>query len=107
MTRAPALGERAALRGYGWQYDHAAELVYDALVGNDFEELRLCYQKASSEEDVQRLEGERLHGEEVRSPELRAVVGEEGSPGLGRRTPQRPPPIAPHRLRAHLVAERE
>ena len=32
---------------------------------------------------------------------------EEGSPGLGRRTPQRPPPIAPHRLRAHLVAERE
>ena len=27
------------------------------------------------EEDVQRLEGERLHGEEVRSPELRAVVG--------------------------------
>ena len=59
------------------------------------------------EEDVQRLEGERLHGEEVHSPELRAVVGEEASPGLGRRTPQRPQPIAPHRLRAHLVAERE
>ena len=46
------------------------------------------------EEDVQRLEGERLDGEEVRSPELRAVLGEEGSPGLGRRRAQRPPPIA-------------
>ena len=56
---------------------------------------------------VQLLEGERLHGEEVRSPELRAVVGEEGSPGLGRRRALRRPPIAPHRLRAHLVAERE
>ena len=59
------------------------------------------------EEDVQRLEAARLHGEVVRSPELRAVVGEEASPGLGRRTPQRPPPVAPHRLRAHRVAERE
>ena len=59
------------------------------------------------EEDVQRLEAARLHGEAVRSPELRAVVGEEASPGLGRRTPQRPPPVAPHRLRAHRVAERE
>ena len=41
MTHAPALGERAALRGYRWQYDHTAELVYDALVDGDFEELRL------------------------------------------------------------------
>ena len=38
-------------------------------------------------EAVQSPEGERLHREEVRGPELRAVVGEEGSPGLRRRTP--------------------
>ena len=31
------------------------------------------------EEDVQRLEAERLHGEAVRIPELRAVVGEDGA----------------------------
>ena len=27
-TRAPAEGERAALRGYGWQYSHIARIVY-------------------------------------------------------------------------------
>ena len=33
------------------------------------------------EEDVQRLEAARLHGEAVRSPELRAVVGEDWDGG--------------------------
>ena len=59
MTRAPALGERAALRGYGWQYDHAAELVYDALVGNDFEELRLTDPAAGRVDDLVLVRGGR------------------------------------------------
>ena len=59
MTRAPALGERAALRGYRWQYDHAAELVYDALTDEDFEELRLTDPTAGRVDDLVLLRGGR------------------------------------------------
>ena len=52
MTLAPAHGERAALRGYRWQYDHIAELVYDALHDDDFEELRLTDPNAGRVDDL-------------------------------------------------------
>ena len=67
MTRAPALGERAALRGYGWQYDHAAELVYDALVGNDFEELRLTDPAAGRVDDLVLVRGGRTEAYQFKS----------------------------------------
>ncbi|MCY3863433.1 MAG: hypothetical protein OXG67_15925 [bacterium] len=41
MNRAPSEGERDALRGYTWQYDHIASLVYDLLIDRDFVSLRL------------------------------------------------------------------
>ena len=58
-------------------------------------------------QDVQGFESQCLHGEEVSGPQLRAVIGEEGSPGRRRWTPQGPPSVASHRLRADVVAEGE
>ena len=52
MTLTPAAGERAALRGYRWQYDHIAELVYDALYEGDFESLRLTDPGAGRVDDL-------------------------------------------------------
>ena len=52
MTLTPAEGERAALRGYRWQYDHIAELVYDALYEGDFESLRLTDPDAGRVDDL-------------------------------------------------------
>ena len=52
MTQSPAEGERAALRGYRWQYDHIAELVYDALYERDFEALRLTDPDAGRVDDL-------------------------------------------------------
>ena len=36
MTQSSASGERQALRGFRWQYDHIAKHVYDALYDSDF-----------------------------------------------------------------------
>ena len=49
---APAAGERAALRGYRWQYDHIAALVYDALLDGDFVTLRLTDPDAGRVDDL-------------------------------------------------------
>ena len=67
MTRAPALGERAALRGYRWQYDHAAELVYDALVDEEFEELRLTDPTAGRVDDLVLVRGGRTEAYQFKS----------------------------------------
>jgi hypothetical protein len=52
MTRIPAAGERAALRGYRWQYDQIAALVYDALLDDDFHALRLTDPEAGRVDDL-------------------------------------------------------
>ena len=52
MSQAPASGERRALRGYLWQYDHIARLVYDALVEDTFVSLRLTYLEAGRVDDL-------------------------------------------------------
>ena len=49
---APAVGERSALRGYRWQYDHIAALVYDALLDGDFVALRLTDPDAGRVDDL-------------------------------------------------------
>ena len=41
MSLSPGDGERAALRGYRWQYDHIAARVYDAIREDEFRQLRL------------------------------------------------------------------
>ncbi len=49
---APAAGGRSALRGYRWQYDHIAALVYDALLDGDFVALRLTDPDAGRVDDL-------------------------------------------------------
>ena len=67
MTRAPALGERDAQRGYRWQYDHSAALIYDALVDNDFEELRLTDPTAGRVDDLVLVRGGRTEAYQFKS----------------------------------------
>lgn len=52
MTQSPASGERQALRGYRWQYDHIAALVYDALYDGDFVSVRLTDPEAGRLDDL-------------------------------------------------------
>ena len=52
MSHTPATGELAALRGYRWQYDHIAALVYDSLVDGDFVALRLVDPDAGQVDDL-------------------------------------------------------
>ena len=52
MTQSAASGERQALRGYRWQYDHIATLVYDALYDGDFVSLRLTDPEAGRVDDL-------------------------------------------------------
>ena len=52
MNQASAAGERAAVRGYGWQYDQIATLVYEALVDGDFLSLRLTDPDAGRVDDL-------------------------------------------------------
>ena len=52
MAHAPAAGESAALRGYRWQYDHIAALVYNALIGPDSFDLRLTDPDAGQVDDL-------------------------------------------------------
>ncbi len=48
----PDSGERAAVRGYRWQYDHIAALVYDALIQDDFVSLRPTDPRAGKADDL-------------------------------------------------------
>ena len=52
MPQSSASGERQALRGYRWQYDHIATLVYDALYEGDFGSLRLTDPEAGRVDDL-------------------------------------------------------
>ena len=52
MIHTPASGERAALRGYRWQYDHIAARVYDSLVNGDFRAVRLTDPQAGRVDDL-------------------------------------------------------
>ena len=52
MIQSAASGERQALRGYRWQYDHIATLVYDALYDGDFVSIRLTDPEAGRVDDL-------------------------------------------------------
>ncbi len=62
MNRPPASGERSALRGYQWQYDHIAALVYDALLNHDLESLRLTDPDAGRVDDLLLIRRGRVDG---------------------------------------------
>lgn len=52
MTQAPLPGEQSALRGYRWQYDHVARLVYDALVDDELDRVVLASNEAGQIDDL-------------------------------------------------------
>ena len=72
MTRAPAEGERTALRGFRWQYDHIAALVYDGLLDETFQALRLTDPEVGRVDDlvlVSRREGVGFQFKSAEHPE--------------------------------------
>lgn len=52
MIPSSGSGERAALRGYQFQYDHAALLCYQALVADDLDEVMLSSDEAGQVDDL-------------------------------------------------------
>ena len=62
MIHAPASGERSALRGYQWQYDHIASLVYDALIEGDLDRIRLTDPQAGRVDDLVLIRRSRTDG---------------------------------------------
>ena len=71
MINTPASGERAALRGYRWQYDQIAVRVYDALLDGDFEALRLTDPEAGRVDDLVLIRHGRVDGYQFKSVEFR------------------------------------
>ena len=69
MTLAPASGERAALRGYHWQYDHIAARVYDALLDGDFRAVQLADSDAGRVDDLVLIGRDRTDGYQFKSVE--------------------------------------
>ena len=67
MTLGPASGERDALRGYRWQYDHIATRVYDALLDGDFVSLRLTDPNAGRVDDLILIRSGRTDGYQFKS----------------------------------------
>ena len=52
MNRTSASGEQAALRGYRWQYDQIAKLVYDAILDGKLVSVRLTDPNAGQVDDL-------------------------------------------------------
>ena len=67
MSGTPAEGERSAVRGYLWQYDHAAARVYEGLLEGDLDLLRLTDPEAGRVDDLVLVRGGRAHGYQFRS----------------------------------------
>lgn len=108
MTRAPAAGERAALRGYRRQYDHIATLVYDALVADEFVSLRLTDPEAGRVDDLVLLTRRSVDGYQFKSAEFPGAVtfSQLLAPGRTRSGNPAPSPIEAfadgwNRLRVH------
>ena len=70
MSHSPASGERAALRGYRWQYDHIAARVYDALLKGDFVELWLTDPNAGRVDDLILVQTWRTDGFQFKSAQF-------------------------------------
>jgi hypothetical protein len=74
VTTSPASGERAALRGYRWQYDHIAALVYDALIEDDFVSLRLTDPSAGKVDDLVLVTRDSVNGYQFKSSEFDGFI---------------------------------
>ncbi len=70
MAQTPASGERSALRGYRWQYDHIASRVYEALVDDDFYAVRLTDPRAGKVDDLVLIRRSRVDAYQFKSSEF-------------------------------------
>src|SRR5665647_271689 len=69
MEPSPASGERSAVRGYQWQYDHIAVRVYDALLDDELVEIRLTDPDAGKVDDLVLISRQGAHGYQFKSAE--------------------------------------
>ena len=69
MSGASADGERSAVRGFQWQYDHAAALVYDALRAQDLGLVRLADSTAGQVDDLVLVRGGHADAYQLKSSE--------------------------------------
>ena len=67
MINTPASGERSALRGYRWQYDHIAARVYDALLESDLVSVRLTDPEAGRIDDLLLVRHDRVDAYQFKS----------------------------------------
>ncbi|MXX27150.1 MAG: ATP-binding protein, partial [Caldilineaceae bacterium SB0668_bin_21] len=74
MPQPAATGEQHALRGYRWQYDHIAALVYDALYEQDFVSLRLADPSAGRVDDLVLERLDRIDAYQFKSAESDGYV---------------------------------
>ena len=74
MNRSPAAGERSAVRGYRWQYDHIATRVYDALLDGDLVAVRLTDPDAGRVDDLVLVRRGRVDGYQFKSSEFDGYV---------------------------------
>ena len=74
MSHPPAAGERSALRGYRWQYDHIAVRVYDALLDGDLVSVRLVDPDAGRVDDLVLVRRGRVDGYQFKSSEFDGYV---------------------------------
>ena len=85
MSLAPGDGERAALRGYRWQYDHMAALVYDALREDDFRQLRLTDPEVGQVDDLVLVREGRVDAYQFKSTGYRGYLSFSDVAGARRR----------------------
>jgi hypothetical protein len=52
MSQVPLPGEQSAIRGFRWQYDHIARLVYNGIVDAEFDCVRLVSTNAGQVDDL-------------------------------------------------------
>lgn len=74
MEPSPASGERSAVRGYQWQYDHIAARVYDALLDEELVEIRLTDPDAGKVDDLVLVSREGAHGYQFKSAEAAGAI---------------------------------
>src|SRR5438477_12389486 len=91
----------------GRRLDHLAPDPGSGRVGGHVDVHQLAPAVLDEHQDVQRLEGERRHREQIGRPEVVRMLGQERAPGLARWTLRSTPAIAPNRAVADDYAQFE
>src|SRR5947209_20608124 len=69
MSASPSSGERNALRGYRWQYDQLAAIVYDSLLAETYVSLRLTDPNVGTVDDLVLVTADGCRGHQFKSEE--------------------------------------